>query len=91
VLTRQFWLDALERAGKTFFQDLLAPLAIGGVASALHQPWLTILETSAVAALISLASSIGSLPVNGNGSASLIRDVHTGRHEANPPTPEVTN
>lgn len=85
----RFWHDALERAGKTFAQTLLAPLLVSGVGSALHQPWLALAESALAAAVLSLATSLGSMPRNGNGSASLIRDVHPGRHEL-PPTTEVT-
>jgi hypothetical protein len=50
------------------------------------------MEVGGVAALLSVLMSIISLPVSGNGSASLIRGVYVGRHEvANPPTQEVTN
>jgi hypothetical protein len=92
MFTKKFWLDALERAAKTFAQDLAAPLAIVGVGHAVNVPWLQTMEVGGVAALLSVLMSIISLPVSGNGSASLIRGVYVGRHEvANPPTQEVTN
>lgn len=86
MFTKLFWQDAGERAGKTFAQDLAAPLitatAAAGAGAALHVGWVTLLTNAGVAALISLLTSVVSLPVSGNGSASLLRAVKPGRHEA---------
>lgn len=89
MFSKLFWEDAGERAGKTFAQALLAALLVAGV-SLTTLPWPTLLASAGTAALISLLTSVVSLPVNGNGGASLLRAVTPGRHEANhSPTPEV--
>ena len=91
MFTKKFWADAAERAGKTFAQVLAAPLLVGGVGSLTHQPWISLLESALAATVLSLATSVVSLPVNGNGGASLLRSVHVGRHEASTtPTPTTT-
>lgn len=59
-----FWRGAAERAMKTFLQAFLAVLGVqagavltAGQAAAL--PWLTALVTATLAALLSLATSVG--------------------------------
>jgi hypothetical protein len=91
MFSKLFWEDAGERAGKTLAQTILSALLVAGATGVLGVHWPTLLATAGTAALISLLSSVVSLPVGGNGTASLLRSLRApGRHEAaHPPTPEV--
>jgi len=59
MLTRRFWLDALERAVKTFAQSLVAVATAATVAD-VGASWKTWIGTAALAAAISILTSIGS-------------------------------
>ena len=69
--TRQFWLDAGERAVRTFAQALIAAITAGLVVTDAAQ-WGTALLTAAVAALVSLLTSVAASGVGTEGSASLL-------------------
>ena len=77
------WLkDAGERAIKTFAQTLLAALGVGAVHTGITElPWLPALSISATATVLSVLSSVVSLPI-GNQTASLTTAVEpaTGKH-----------
>lgn len=72
---RQFFLDTLERAVKTFAQALLAALTVDGI-SITDMNWLDSLGVAALAALVSVLTSVVSFPKT--GTASLV----VGRHAA---------
>jgi len=66
MLTKQFWQGAGERAIKTFFQVFVAVLvagvgseAIGVTAGIADVSWIDALSVSALATLLSVATSIG--------------------------------
>lgn len=56
--TKKFWLEASERAVKTFAQTLLALAAAAGVFDAFNADWVQILGVSLGAAILSYATSI---------------------------------
>jgi hypothetical protein len=90
MFTLAFWKDAGERAAKTFAQALLGVLAATATLATVN--WSAALASAGTATVLSLLTSVVSLPVGGNGTASLLRAVRSGRHEAsNPPTPEVNS
>ena len=57
-MTRLFWQDLAERAGKTFVQGILAVLTVQGVSSALEVNWPDALAVSGTAALVSVLTSL---------------------------------
>lgn len=76
--TRKFWLDAAERAVKTFAQTLAATAAVGGL-NLLSVGWKQALGTSGFAAGLSLLSSVASARASTGqpDSASLVVNVPT--------------
>jgi hypothetical protein len=68
--TRAFWLDTLERAVKTFAQAVVAGIGANAV-GVMDLDWVVIVSVSATAALVSVLTSIGSMPFNEKGTASL--------------------
>ncbi len=72
--TRDFWLDLLERAVKTFAQAAVAGLSANAI-GVLEVDWVTIASVSALAALISVLTSIASAPFSSKGTASLVTKV----------------
>lgn len=71
MLTKAFILDAVERAAKTFAQSLLALVTVGAAVTTID--WGTALEISATATVISLLTSVVSLPLGDSGTASLVK------------------
>jgi Putative lactococcus lactis phage r1t holin len=71
MLTLTFWQCSLERAMKTFCQTLVAILGAGSV-GLLNADWTTSLSTAGMAALLSVLTSVGSVPVGRPGSPSLV-------------------
>ncbi|ERS24859.1 hypothetical protein HMPREF1301_00244 [Propionibacterium sp. KPL2005] len=62
---KHFWIGCFERALKTFIQTFIATLGVGvgvvyTVDSVRGLPWLSALVTAAVAAILSVATSLGS-------------------------------
>jgi hypothetical protein len=72
MLTKKFGLDALERAVKTFAQSLLALVGAGAV-NVVSLPWSDMFGISATAALVSLLTSVVSLPLGDSGTASVVK------------------
>lgn len=84
MFTKTFWLDAAERAVKTFAQALLSIFIVSGV-TVLNADWATALATAGTAVLVSLLTSLVSAvktakiddeePVR---TASLVKEVEYG-------------
>ena len=74
MFTSAFWKDAGERAVKTFAQALLS-LFIAGV-TILNIDWTEALAVGATAAVVSILTSIVSVKLGAEGTASLVEDVH---------------
>lgn len=71
MFTLAFWKDAIERAVKTAAQTAVALIGTGMV-GILDVDWVQVASVSAVAALLSVLTSIGSGTV-GDHTASLVR------------------
>jgi hypothetical protein len=89
-VTRDFLLDALERMIKTFAQTVLATFGAGAL-NILHADWGNALSLGLGAALLSVLTSLVSIKLGGNGTASATDAVVTsayadavahGRHAA---------
>lgn len=68
--TKRFWLDALERAVKTAAQTAAALIGTGAV-GIIDVDWQNIASVSAVAAILSVLTSVASAPAGDPESASL--------------------
>ena len=77
ILTREFAVDTIERAVKTFAQALLAVLAIG--TPLWEIPWTEALGIAATATVISLLTSLASAGLGAKGTASA---TYVGQHRA---------
>lgn len=72
LLTKRFWLDALERGVKTFLQTAIAVTGIGAV-DILSVDWKAALVASGTAAGLSLLTSVVSvLQADSISPASLV-------------------
>lgn len=85
--TVQFWKDVAERAIKTFVYALLGALpSTAATQPVVGWPWATALTIAGGATLLSVLGSLISLPIGGNGTASLTKAVEpsldTGKHAA---------
>lgn len=69
--TTRFWKDAVERALKTFAQTLIALLGVGGF-GIIDAPWFSSLSVAGLAAVLSVLSSVASVTVGEQGTASLV-------------------
>lgn len=74
MLTRSFWIDAVERAARTFAQTAIATLGAGAV-DLLATDWVSVLSVSGGAAVVSLLMSIGAERRGNPGTASATRAV----------------
>lgn len=59
IWTKAFWQGAAERAIKTFFQTFVAVIGVVGLVGVAEIDWVGAASISVVAALLSLATSIG--------------------------------
>jgi hypothetical protein len=73
-----YWQDVAERCAKTAAQSLIALWGAGAL-NLLSVDWISALGVAAGAAVLSVLTSIVSLPVGAPGSPSLLSGV--GRHE----------
>lgn len=78
--SKQFWIDLLERAARTFAQVLVAAIPVGMILWEI--PWTDALGVAATAAVISALTSIGASSKGDPTSASLVDA--PGRHRAEP-------
>ncbi|AOQ28489.1 holin [Mycobacterium phage WillSterrel] len=74
MLTRSFWIDAAERAIRTFAQTAIATLGAGAV-DLMTTDWVSVLSVSGGAAVVSLLMSIGAERRGNPGTASATRAV----------------
>jgi hypothetical protein len=81
---KQFWLDATERAIKSFAQGVLTVFIVGGAFNAFHADWGNALGVGLGAAVLSYLTSLLSFKFGNSGTASLTTAVEpaVGRHEA---------
>lgn len=77
-LGAQFWKQAGERAVKTAIQVFIAVLSVGNV-GILNAPWTTALSTAAMAALLSVLTSLVSEPVGQRRTPSVIGEPADGQ------------
>lgn len=75
-MNRPFWIDAGERAIRTFAQALLALFGAGAV-DVVHTPWLADIGIAAGAAVLSLLTSIVASGVAGSSTAALVEPAPT--------------
>ena len=62
---KKWWEAAGIRAVKTFFQTFVATIGSAAILSAVD--WKMVLSSSALSAILSLATSLGGLPELGDG------------------------
>ena len=72
----QFWKDAVERAVKTAAQTAVALIGTGSL-GLFEIDWVQIGSVTAVAAILSVLTSVASDPVGDSGTASLVRGKHS--------------
>ena len=68
---KQFWQQAIERAVKTSIQVFVALLSAGNF-GLLDAPWSAAFSTAALAALLSVLTSVGSEPFGQRQSPSVV-------------------
>lgn len=68
---KDFWVDALERAIKTFCQTLAATLTVS-TTEILNIDWTGALAVAGLAALVSVLTSVGSYKLGEEGTASAV-------------------
>jgi r1t holin len=73
VFSSRFWKLSAERAVKTFAQVLASVLVAGGV-GLFDANWLAALSTAAMAAVVSVLTSLGSLKIGPEDSPSIVAD-----------------
>lgn len=76
MFTRAFWMDTLERAVKTFAQ-VLAGVGIADGTGMVATGFGAVLSTAAIAATLSVVTSLVSGPAGFAGTASATRAVTT--------------
>lgn len=70
--SKAFWMDATERAVKTFAQVILA-LGVAGALDAFEVDWMKVLGVALGAVILSYASSIVSAEIRKTPTASLVK------------------
>lgn len=72
MFTRQFWIEASERALKTFAQTFLAMVGAVSVFNAFSANWQTLFGVSLGSAFLSYLTSIVSAEIGDKGTPSLV-------------------
>lgn len=72
LLSGSFWAQTAERAVKTFAQASVALLTGDGL-NLLTVDWQNVVSVAALAAVVSVLTSVGSGPLSRNGTPSLVR------------------
>jgi hypothetical protein len=75
-MTRDFWLDAAERAIKTFAQTMIAFLGADAF-NVIDADWTEALSIALGAVVLSVLTSLLSIKLGGNGTASATNAVVT--------------
>lgn len=74
MFTAKFWTETFERACKTIGQALLSMWVVGGITpNLLTVDWRNALGVAVTAAVLSVVTSIVSLPIGESGSPNLLR------------------
>jgi hypothetical protein len=80
MFTTRFWQSTIERAVKSFAQALAALIGAGGI-GIVNAPWISLLSTAGMAALLSVLTSIASEHVGPPNDPSVV----------SPPQPPVAS
>ena len=72
--TKDFWIDTIERAVKTFAQAAVAGIGANAM-GVLDVDWLVVVSVAGLAAAVSVLTSIASAPLSTKGTASLVSEV----------------
>jgi Na+-transporting NADH:ubiquinone oxidoreductase subunit NqrB len=72
MFTKQFWIEASERALKTFAQTFLAMIGAVSVFNAFVADWQTLFGVSLGSAFLSYLTSIVSAEIGDRGTPSLV-------------------
>lgn len=76
MMTWKFWRDALERAVKTFAQSFVALMGAGGF-GIIDAPWVSSLNVAALAAVLSVFTSIAGINIGPDGTPSVVTPAAT--------------
>jgi len=88
MFTYAFWRGVIERGVKTFAQALLTMFLAAGVASLFEIDYKAALGVAGLQVVLSILTSIVSVPFSVEGSPSMVRDVpsldsgYVGRHRS---------
>lgn len=80
MLSAAYWAQVIERAGKSAAQALLIVWGSAEI-NVLAVNWTTALGVALSAALVSVLTSLASLPFGPSNSPSLVAPPLTGKHE----------
>ena len=72
MFTKEFWLEAAERAVKTFAKTFLAMVSAVAVFDVFSADWLTLVGVSLGAAVLSILTSLVSAEIGDYGKPSLV-------------------
>lgn len=71
MFTKRFWKGAFERAVKTFAQGAAA-LLVANATGIVDADWKAAASVAGLAAVVSILTSVGSLPLGEEGTASAV-------------------
>ena len=88
MFTQTFWKSEIERAIRTFCQTLVAVVGASKF-DWMSADWQTLIATSAIAAGLSVLTSVAGINVGDKGSASVtVTEIPTRIQLSSPPKPE---